>query len=64
MKSYRELAPVAARLRGIFCDVDDTLTHGGVLVPAAYDAIARAPAAGLAVVAVTGRPTARAVSSA
>jgi len=56
VKSYRELAPVAARLRGIFCDVDDTLTHGGVLVPAAYDAIARATAAGLPVVAVTGRP--------
>ena len=56
MKSYRELAPVAARLRGIFCDVDDTLTHGGVLVPAAYDAITRATAAGLQVVAVTGRP--------
>ena len=56
MKSYRELAPVAARLRGIFCDVDDTLTHGGVLVPAAYDAIARATAAGVYVVAVTGRP--------
>ncbi|MGZ3405133.1 MAG: HAD family hydrolase, partial [Polyangia bacterium] len=56
MKSYRELAPLAPRLRGIFCDVDDTLTHGGVLVPAAYDAIARATAAGLRVVAVTGRP--------
>jgi hydroxymethylpyrimidine pyrophosphatase-like HAD family hydrolase len=56
VKSYKELAPVAARLRGIFCDVDDTLTHGGVLVPAAYDAIARATAAGLRVVAVTGRP--------
>ncbi|HEX9102546.1 MAG TPA: HAD-IIB family hydrolase [Polyangia bacterium] len=56
MKSFKELAPVAARLRGIFCDVDDTLTHHGVLVPAAYDAIARATAAGLRVVAVTGRP--------
>lgn len=56
MKSYRELAAVAGRLRGIFCDVDDTLTHGGVLVPAAYDALARATAAGLQVVAVTGRP--------
>ncbi len=56
MRSYRELAPLAPRLRGIFCDVDDTLTHGGVLVPAAYDAIARATAAGLRVVAVTGRP--------
>ncbi|HEY2743568.1 MAG TPA: HAD hydrolase family protein, partial [Polyangia bacterium] len=56
MKSYRELAPLAARMRGIFCDVDDTLTHRGVLVPAAYDAIARATDAGLRVVAVTGRP--------
>ncbi|MCU1282311.1 MAG: family hydrolase [bacterium] len=56
MQSYRELAPLASRLRGIFCDVDDTLTHDGVLVPAAYDAIARATAAGLRVVAVTGRP--------
>ena len=56
MKSYRELAALAPRLRGIFCDVDDTLTHGGVLVPAAYEAIARATEAGLRVVAVTGRP--------
>ncbi|HWE27033.1 MAG TPA: HAD-IIB family hydrolase, partial [Polyangia bacterium] len=56
MKSFRELAPLASRLRGIFCDVDDTLTHDGALVPAAFDAIARATAAGLRVVAVTGRP--------
>jgi HAD superfamily hydrolase (TIGR01484 family) len=56
MKSSRELLPLAPRLRGIFCDVDDTLTHEGVLVPAAYDAIARATLAGLRVVAVTGRP--------
>lgn len=56
MRSYRELASLAPRLRGIFCDVDDTLTRGGVVVPAAYDAIARAAAAGLRVVAVTGRP--------
>src|SRR6266542_4397382 len=56
MKSYRALAALAPRLRGIFCDVDDTLTHHGALVPAAYDALARAAAAGLRVVAVTGRP--------
>lgn len=56
MKSHRELGAIAPRLRGIFCDVDDTLTHGGVLVPAAYDAIAAATASGLRVVAVTGRP--------
>src|SRR6266542_2910271 len=56
MKSYRALAALAPRLRGIFCDVDDTLTHHGALVPAAYDALARAAAAGIRVVAVTGRP--------
>ncbi|MDB4968932.1 MAG: haloacid dehalogenase-like hydrolase [Myxococcales bacterium] len=56
MKSYRELAPLAPSLRGIFCDVDDTLTHAGSLVPAAYEAIVRATDAGLRVVAVTGRP--------
>lgn len=47
---------MATRLRGIFCDVDDTLTHDGVIVPAAYDAICRAEKLGLPVVAVTGRP--------
>jgi HAD superfamily hydrolase (TIGR01484 family) len=56
VKSFRELASLAPSLRGIFCDVDDTLTHAGALVPAAYDALARATAAGLQVVAVTGRP--------
>jgi HAD superfamily hydrolase (TIGR01484 family) len=56
MQPYRALAPFAARWRGIFCDVDDTLTHDGALVPAAYDALARAAAAGIRVVAVTGRP--------
>jgi hydroxymethylpyrimidine pyrophosphatase-like HAD family hydrolase len=56
IKPYRELSAIAPRLRGIFCDVDDTLTHGGTVVPAAYDAICRAAAAGLRVVAVTGRP--------
>lgn len=56
MQDYRALAAFAPRLRGIFCDVDDTLTHHGALVPAAFDAIARATAAGLKIVAVTGRP--------
>ena len=56
MQDYRALAAFAPGLRGIFCDVDDTLTHDGALVPAAFDAIARATAAGLRVVAVTGRP--------
>jgi HAD superfamily hydrolase (TIGR01484 family) len=43
-------------LKGIFTDVDDTLTHGGALVPAAYQALCDAAAAGLRVVPVTGRP--------
>jgi HAD superfamily hydrolase (TIGR01484 family) len=56
MKPVRELAAHARGLRGIFCDVDDTLTRDGALVPAAYEAIARAKRAGLRVVPVTGRP--------
>jgi HAD superfamily hydrolase (TIGR01484 family) len=56
MQDLAALARAARGLRGIFCDVDDTLTHDGVLVPAAYEAIARARDAGLRVVPVTGRP--------
>lgn len=43
-------------LVGIFSDIDDTLTHEGAVVPDAYAALARARAAGLRVVLVTGRP--------
>ncbi len=43
-------------LVGILCDVDDTLTWEGELVPAAFLAMHRARAAGLRVVPVTGRP--------
>lgn len=56
MQSVTDLAARPHALRGIFSDVDDTLTHGGVVVPEAYAAIARARAAGLRVVLVTGRP--------
>src|SRR5207237_10883142 len=56
MKPLSELATVAGGLRGIFCDIDDTLTHDGALVPAAYQAIVDAKKAGLHVVPVTGRP--------
>jgi len=49
------LVRAAPALRGIFCDVDDTLTKDGVLVPEAYAALAAARAAGLHVVPVTGR---------
>jgi HAD superfamily hydrolase (TIGR01484 family) len=56
MLPLADLGPRCAELRGVFCDVDDTLTHEGVVVPEAYAAIVRARAAGLRVVLVTGRP--------
>jgi HAD superfamily hydrolase (TIGR01484 family) len=43
-------------IAGLFCDVDDTLTWRGRLVPDAYRALCDAAAAGLRVVPVTGRP--------
>jgi HAD superfamily hydrolase (TIGR01484 family) len=46
----------AKRLTGVLCDIDDTLTHHGRLVPEAFLALARLQAAGLKVVPVTGRP--------
>ena len=49
-------APDCERLRGIFCDIDDTLTWHGQLVPEAFLALTRAQQAGLRVVPVTGRP--------
>jgi HAD superfamily hydrolase (TIGR01484 family) len=54
MKPLSELD--ARGLRGILCDIDDTLTHDGALVPAAYDAVVAAKRAGLRVLPVTGRP--------
>jgi len=47
---------VCQALTGVFCDIDDTLTTDGRLVPDAFVALARARAAGLRVVPVTGRP--------
>lgn len=52
----RPVADFARPLRGVFSDIDDTLTHEGVVVPEAYAALNRARAAGLRVVLVTGRP--------
>lgn len=43
-------------LDGILCDIDDTLTWHGRLVPEAFAALATAKARGLKVVPVTGRP--------
>ena len=43
-------------LKGVFCDIDDTLTLDGQLTAAAYDALWSLHRAGLRVVPVTGRP--------
>jgi len=52
----RPVQELASGLRGIFSDIDDTLTHDGAVVPDAYHALVRARASGLRVVLVTGRP--------
>jgi hypothetical protein len=49
-------APMLARLRGVLCDIDGTITTDGRLSAAAYDSLERLSAAGLLVVPVTGRP--------
>ena len=57
MQPIEKLPVGAARgLRGIFTDIDDTLTTEGKLSADAYLALWRAKAAGLLVVPVTGRP--------
>jgi len=50
--------PLAARksIRGVFTDIDDTLTTAGNLPAVSYAALERLRAAGLLVVPVTGRP--------
>ena len=45
-----------APLVGVLFDIDDTVTLGGRIVPAAFAAMAAAKAAGLVMVPVTGRP--------
>ena len=49
-------ADEAKRLKGVFCDIDDTLTWEGRLVPEAFAALARLQACGLRVIPITGRP--------
>jgi len=56
MRPVAELAAHSKALRGLFSDIDDTLTHEGEVVLEAYAALVRARAAGLRVVLVTGRP--------
>jgi HAD superfamily hydrolase (TIGR01484 family) len=43
-------------LKGILCDIDDTLTHEGRLVPEAFMMLSRLQKAGIRVVPITGRP--------
>jgi len=57
------MLPIAAwpgetrrQLTGLFTDIDDTLTTGGVITPDALQALADLRAAGLTVFAITGRP--------
>ncbi len=47
---------VATKVKAVLLDIDDTLTTDGRLEAAAYSALERLQAAGLAVVPVTGRP--------
>jgi HAD superfamily hydrolase (TIGR01484 family) len=48
--------PQLARLRGVLTDIDDTLTRDGAIEPAAVDALRQLHAAGMPVIAITGRP--------
>ena len=43
-------------LLGVFCDIDDTLTVDGRLVPGVLDIMEKARRAGLKIVPITGRP--------
>ena len=60
MKVLRPLAdwPLDERrgIRGVFTDIDDTLTTCGAITPDALAALGALRAAGLTVIAITGRP--------
>lgn len=49
-------AAARARIAGVLTDIDDTLTTGGAITPDALQALADLKAAGLHVIAITGRP--------
>ena len=49
-------AAVARNIRGVFCDIDDTLTSDGKLTARAYTALERLRSGGKLVVPITGRP--------
>jgi len=57
MQPLRALPEALRRaIRGVFSDIDDTISTGGRITSEAYAAIARLRASGLLVVPVTGRP--------
>jgi HAD superfamily hydrolase (TIGR01484 family) len=57
MKALAALPAALLRdIRGVFCDIDDTLTSEGKLTARAYTALERLHAAGKLVVPITGRP--------
>ncbi len=57
MKPFAVLAANRLRrVRGVLPDIDDTLTRDGVIEPAARAALDRLAAAGVPVIAITGRP--------
>jgi len=49
-------AATAARISGVFTDIDDTLTTDGAITPDALLALEALKAAGVSVIAITGRP--------
>ena len=57
MKNIETITPAeCARIRGILFDIDDTFTHAGKMVPAAFQALWELQQAGLITVPLTGRP--------
>jgi HAD superfamily hydrolase (TIGR01484 family) len=56
-RPWAEIAEADARcVIGVLTDIDDTLTTAGAITPDAFAALARLRAAGLPVIAITGRP--------
>jgi HAD superfamily hydrolase (TIGR01484 family) len=53
-RPFSEFAPRG--VRGVLTDIDDTLTTAGAITPDALQALDRLKAAGLPVIAITGRP--------
>jgi HAD superfamily hydrolase (TIGR01484 family) len=49
-------AAVVQNIRGVFCDIDDTLTSEGKLTARAYAALERLRSGGKLVIPITGRP--------